>query len=459
MAPMRRAALTLAALLGPLAAGASSPESVPLSPEAAVAAGAVLASDDLGGGGWYNPAALGAVKRNSIQVGASAYAETATFINDMASVTLPWGTTSGDVRSLRYASVPSVLSYSFKLKEGLGLSIGVWTPYHDYDGGSTTISSSGPFPSTPTLNATFSETYAFTERRDDTWGGIGIGWQATERLRLGAMLQGAYSTDVWTIDVNAALKTDSTDPLQSGGHIVYSERGDQGLLGLRALFGAQWQVAPEWRLAAAVRTPSYRVVAWGPVNKFLSTSALLPGLPPTESQTGTASSPARGITMVEPTRLYGGARYAEADWTFSAEVDWHPALDGQFGNFREAWNGRLGATWRSGPDLRWGTGVFYDGASGQGSAGAAALKYAGFTAGAVWRPSSVVKVLNGGDAWDLVTGVALRGAYGWGTYRGISLVPVDVLGGAGLDGSAVSFPNVTAHSYEGSISFMTAVVF
>jgi len=449
------------ALLSPLAARAASPEAVPVSPEAAMTAGAVLASDDVGGGGWYNPASLGAVTRSSIQVGASAYAESATIIDDAAVVTLPWGTTSGDIRSLRYSSVPSVLAYSFKLKEGLGLSIGVWTPFHDYEGGTTTITSAGPYPSTPPLNGTFAETYAFTERRDDTWGGVGIGWQATPRLRLGAMLQGAYSTDVWTIDVNTSLKTDSADPLQKGSHVVYSERGDQGALGLRTLFGLQFQATPEWRVAAAVRGPSVRIAAWGPVNKFLSTAALLPDVPPSENQVATETTPERGLVLTEPVRVYGGLRYAEELWTVSFEGDWHPALDGQFGDFKEGWNARTGATWRLNPDLSVGAGLFYDVNSAEASASMSAMRYAGFTGGVTYRPGAVVRVLNGGDEWDLLTSVAVRGAYGWGTYRGISLVPVSPAGVpiSGFDPAAISFPNVPAQVFEGSISFMTAVVF
>jgi hypothetical protein len=453
--------LALLALLGPLAASANSPDAVPVSPEAAMTAHAVLASDDPGGGGWYNPASLGAVTRSSVQVGASAYSESATFIDDAAQVTLPWGTTSGDIRSLRYSSVPSVLAYSFKLREGLGLSIGVWTPYHDYEGGSTTITSSGPYPSTPPLDATFAETYAFTERRDDTWGGIGVGWQATSRLRLGAMLQGAYSTDVWTVDVNTSLKTSSTDPLQSGSHVVYSERGDLGFIGLRTLFGLQFQVVPELRLAAAVRGPSVRVAGWGPVDKFLSTAALLPGVPPGENQVVEQTKPPKGLEIVEPVRVYGGARYAAEGWTVAFDGDWHPALNGQFGDFKEGWSGRLGVTRRVNVDLLVGAGIFHDSATSEGTASMSAMKFSGFTGGVIYRPSAVVKVLSGGNDWDLLTSVAVRGAHGWGTYRGISLVPVNEQGVpiSEFDPAALTFPDMPAEVWEGSISFMTAIVF
>jgi len=197
-------------------------------------------------------------------------------------------------------------------------------------------------------------------------------------------------------------------------------------------------------------------VAWGPVNKFLSTAALLPNAPPTQSQDASESTPARGLSIVEPVRLYGGLRYAMEGWTLAFEGDWHPALDGQFGDFKEGWNARLGVTRRVDADLLWGAGLFHDSASAEASASSSALRYAGFTGGVIYRPSAVVKALHGGNDWDLLTCVAVRGAYGWGTYRGISLVPVSP---AGEFDAGLTFPDAEAEVYEGSISFLTAIVF
>ena len=446
----RRAALALAALLAASAARAASPEAIPVSPEAALTAGAVLASDDVGGGGWYNPASLGAVKRSSIQVGASAYSESATVIHGAAQAALPWGNVSGDIRSLNYSSVPSVFSYSFRLREGLGFSIGIWTTYHDYDGGTKTITSAGPFPGTPALGTSYAQTYAFTERRDDTWYGTAIGWQATRRLRVGAMLQVPYSTDVWSVDLNAALRTDSSDPLQSGSHIVYSERGDRWLVGLRSLVGMQLDVTPRVRVAAAVRGPTLRLWAGGPLNKFLASATLMPGYPPSQSDSATSSKAGSGVSSVEPVRVYGGVRYAGDGWTAMAEGDWHPGLDGQFGNFKEAWNARAGGTWLLNPNLMIGAGLFHDSGSSESTASRSALQYAGFTTGVIYRSKAVLKALGGSDAWDLLACTAVRGAYGWGSYRGVYLVPFD---------STVAFPKANADVLEGSISFLTAIMF
>jgi hypothetical protein len=311
------------------------------------------------------------------------------------------------------------------------------------------------------VNGSFTETYAYTQRRDDTWAGAAVGWQATPRLRLGAMLQGAYVTDVWTIDLNSSLQTDSADPLQQGGHVIYSERGDQAYLALRTLLGVQWQASEEVRLAAAVRGPSVRVVAWGPLSKFLSSAVLLPGVPPGQSHQAIEERPSGGLKVVEPVRVYGGLRWARDGWSVALEGDWQPALEGLLASFNEAWNARLGVIWRVDQDLRIGAGIFHDAASASASAGASAMTYTGLTGGVIYRPAAVVKVLSGGNDWDLLTAVAVRGAYGEGTYRGIAITPVDPSGAAvtQFDAQSLTFPDSPARVLEGSISFLTAIIF
>jgi hypothetical protein len=273
------------------------------------------------------------------------------------------------------------------------------------------------------------------------------------------MLQGSYSTDVWTVDLNAVLKNSDPNPAYAqytGAHVVYTERGDQMVLGIRPMFGLQWDATERLRFAAALRGPYYRLGGWGPVDKYLSYGTIMPppsaGAPAVSRQGLTASetTPDRGISQVEPIRIYGGLRWADGPWAVSGDVDWHPALDGEFGQFREGWNGRVGVTKLHTPDLKIGFGLFVDSANEVGNATRSNMRYAGFTAGAIYRAKAVVKAQKGANDWDLLGGVAVRGAYGWGTYRGIYLAPYE---------PSVSFPDVPAEVFEGSISFFTAIIF
>ncbi len=452
--------LAVLALCWPLAALAANPGSTPVSPEAALAAGAVLASDDPGGGGWYNPAALAAVTRDSVQVGASAYAINALHVEGAVVTTLPWETMAGSLSSVRYTSVPSVVSYTFKLGEGLGASLGVWTPLHDYAGGAVAGTSSGAYPGAPGVTGTYSEIYSFSRTRDDTWAGAGLGWQARPGLRIGLMLQGAYSTRLGALDLNAAIKTDSADPLEQGSHVDVSERIDLSYLGVRAMGGLQWDVTPALRLALAVRSPGVRVISWGEATRVISAAVLLPGLPPTEYQVTEELPQDTGVSVVEPVRLYAGLRWQRERFTLAAEFDWHPALDRWLTGLTEAWNVRTGGTWRLTPDLLVGAGLFLDASAAASGQTALAVDYYGLAGGVVYRPRAVVKALGGADTWDLLTGLAVRGAYGRGTFTGVTFVPVEAAERAATDPTSVlATHEAPARSFEGSLSLFTSISF
>jgi hypothetical protein len=453
-------AVALAALLQAPRTPASNPDSTPVSPEAALTANTVLASDDPGGGGWYNPASLAAVTRSSVQVGASAYAITSMSVAGAIETTLPWGSLSGTMSSVRYASVPSVVSYTFRLREGLGASLGVWTPFHDYAGGSTSGASSGPYPGAPGVTGSYTELYSFSRTRDDTWAGAALGWQASPRVRLGLMLQGSYSTRLGAVDFNASLKTDSADPLEGGSHLDLSERVDLSYLGLRALGGLQVDVTPEVRLALAVRSPAVRVLTWGSATRVVSAAVLLPGVPPTEYQITQELPRGTEPAVVEPVRLYAGLRWARGRWTLAAEADWHPALDRWLTGQGAAWNGRAGGTCQLSPDLTAGIGLFRDTSAMATGQTATTFDYYGLAGGVVYRPRAVVAALGGSGSWDMLTGLAVRGAYGTGSFTGARFSPVDPAGRA-LPAAAMSLTpqEAPAEALEGSLSLFTSIVF
>jgi hypothetical protein len=70
----------------------------------------------------------------------------------------------------------------------------------------------------------------------------------------------------------------------------------------------------------------------------------------------------------------------------------------------------------------------------------------------------MVKALKDGGNWDLLTCIAVRGSYGWGTYRGIAVTQASGLA-APEAGGIISFPDQRAEVYEGSIAFFTAIIF
>jgi hypothetical protein len=449
------------ALLAPAAARGFNPETTPMSAEAALTAGAVLAGDDPHGGGWYNPASLGGIERSSVQLGASAYSVSSTAVERALVTVLPWATVESTARDTHYVSVPSVLSLSYRVRAGLGVAVGVWTPYHNNYAAGLGVRSSGPYPGHPELQASFEETYSTSSRWDDTWAGAAVGWQAHPRLRIGASLQGAYSSSTSTVDLDTGLRTTASDPLQQGAHINTSIRSDQSVLAARALLGLQWDATAALRLALALRTPVVRVAAWGQGARVTSVAVLLPDESPLQAQLLEPLAPPSGLSVIDPGRICGGAAWTDGRWSVRVEGEWGPSLERVRASEKASWNVRAGALYRVDRDLSVGAGLFRDGARTRAADGTLALDTYGLGGGVDFRPSKVVAALGGGDSWDMTTGFAVRAAYGVGKGPGMT---VDLFG----DSSVIpifpgqqeqGFQEVPARSLEGSIHFFTALSF
>jgi hypothetical protein len=200
--------------------------------------------------------------------------------------------------------------------------------------------------------------------------------------------------------------------------------------------------------------------SWGNSSRVVSAAALLPGVPPTEVQVTETFPPPRGPKAVEPLRLCGGLRYAGARWTASVEADWSPALAQEQFGYVQAVNVRVGATWRLSTDLLVGAGLFRDTTATAPGQGVANLDYSGVAGGLVFRPTAVIKALGGLDTWDMLTGLAVRGAYGTGDVAGYQVTYFDAAGWAVTDPSATVTPHAApARSFEGSFSLFTTIAF
>jgi long-subunit fatty acid transport protein len=461
---LRSRLLLALALVAPSVARATNPETTPMSAEAALTGGALLAGDDPGGGGWYNPASLAGIRRSSLQLGASAYSVARTEISGALVTVLPWGNLVADAHDTHFVSVPSVLSLSYKVRDGLGVAVGVWTPYHNAYMATITGRSSGayPPPSGAGLTASYEQNYGLSYQWDDTWAGAAIGWQALPWLRVGGSLQGAYSSSSQVLNLDTGIETSSTDPLEQGAHLNVNLRDDQSYLASRALVGLQADVTDELRLALVLRSPVVRIVGWGSTTRVTSVAALLPGYGAQQGQLLEATRPSTGLSVVDVGRVWAGGAWTRGRWSVRVDVDWGPALYRNRRHERASWGARAGTLYSFSPNLQIGAGLFRDGARTLASEGALSLDYYGIAGGIDFRPAKVLAALGGGETWDLTTGIAVRGAWGVGKGPGMTIVPFDF-------GSSVvpifpgkqeqAFQEVPAHGLEGSIHFFTALGF
>jgi hypothetical protein len=204
------------------------------------------------------------------------------------------------------------------------------------------------------------------------------------------------------------------------------------------------------------------VTSWGTTTRVTSVAALLPGYGAQQGQLLEELKPSAGLSVIDVGRVAVGAAWTRGAWSVRLDGDWGPALRRARRHEQASWDARLGALYRWSPDLLVGAGIFRDGSRTRASEGALSLDYYGIAGGIDYRPAKVVEALGGGKSWDLTTGIAVRGARGFGKGPGMTIVPFDfasstvpIFPGKQDQG----FQEVRATALEGSIHFFTALGF
>lgn len=453
--------LRAAALLGVLTSPASlaaNPESTLLSPDGALA-GAVLASDDDGGGGWYNPASLGGLTRSSLRLGISAYGGSLLDAQRVIVTTTPWSTRAQGLSAFRFNSVPSVLGLTWKLRDGLGLSLGVWTPFHDSLSAGLDTTDSGPLPATPGVTGTLQQRYDWAESADDTWGAVSLGWRVHPTLRLGASLQGAYSTGERWIELNTTVRPDSG----ADGTLLHVRVHDKmRVLAVRATVGAQWLPTPHLRFALVLRTPSLQLFRSLEHVRIIFAGSQLPGV--TAQGGGFIETTPRtsSLSLIDPPRVLAGAQLDLGAVSLRLDGEWSPGASAEGQTLRPGLRARLGALYTWSPDLTLGLGASYDASRLVAAEGNLAVDTVSLTGGVTRRSNEVVQALGGGDRWDLLSTLAVGATFGFGRAPGVIVVPLaldesvlPVL----LDTSSQRFEEVPARVVDLSLHFMSTLKF
>lgn len=440
---------------------AVSPESSLLSKEGALG-GAVLAADDEGGGGWYNPASLGGVTRNSLQLGISAYSVAWVDTSRSLVTTTPWDTQEQGAHTFRYSSLPSVLGLTWRLKPGLGVSVGLWTPYHDSFATSLDTAGAGPLPQDPSLTARLTQRYDWTQSADDTWAAAAAGWQVHPRLRLGASLQGVYSSADRSIEVNTLLETDSMQATERGAHLHVRVREKSDTIALRGVLGAQWMPTSALRLALAVRTPRVQVFKHRDRVQVILVSALLPGFGVQEGGFVAVEPKADQLAVIDPTRVLAGGQLELGHLSLRLDGEWSPGFAIAGGDLKTSVRVRAGALYQWNENLTVGLGGSFDSARTSAAQGTLALDTIGLSGGVTRRSADVIRALGGGAEWDLLNTIAVAGVMGFGKAPGMVIYPLS------LDQSVLPvlpgkvdqpFVEVPARTFDVSVHFMTTLEF
>jgi hypothetical protein len=448
------------AALPPASALGSNQDGILLSPEAALTGGAVLAGDDHESGGWYNPAGLGTLPRDILQLGASAYGVTSRQVTGGVQTILPWTSHDTAVESARFYSVPSTVAYGHRFREGLAAGFGLYTPQRTSAASRTSFTSTGAAPGVP-VPVTYQQLYSGSSVLDDTWGAVAVGWRALPRLSVGLALQGLYRTHVEVIDLSISYASPEVAPYEQGVFVDLSIRDDQTMLGARAVGGVQWDATDRFRLALVARSPLVRAYAFGGADRIVSYSEYEAGQAPVFGRYVDVLEPESRPTIVEPGRLSLGAARRGNRSSLRAEIDWQPALERAGRSQRATWNLRAGGTMRLGGNAVAGIGLFTDHARGRAVEGFGEVDLYGLAAGLEYRPAHVVRAIGGTGTWDLLVTLTARGAWGKGKAPAMRLdfeggdFVVPILPGA----QDQPFLEAPARVFEGSVNIFTAIAF
>ncbi len=228
-------------------ASASSPEELPLSNEAAIMGGAVMASGLSAGSFWYNPALLGRIRHSETEASAEVYGARLTRAARGAELTLPDGSsTVHALRSDEIVTVPTTFAGAFALTPSLTLGFGLFTPASS----DFTVKADAQRGDEAGGDTTFQLRHRRASQR--LYGGLGLGWNASDRFQLGASIFALYDQSRSEQRLFVARSQGAAER-----SALFDEDTTVGTIALATTLGVRGRLHPLVHAAATVRTPNF----------------------------------------------------------------------------------------------------------------------------------------------------------------------------------------------------------
>jgi hypothetical protein len=404
-------------------ASAQSRDQFFFSDDASMTAGAVTATSDDSGSIYYNPAGLSLNRRSTADLSASTFGLRIRPVDGAMATNFPNGRSSLKLDSFDIISAPHAIAFTRQLGEDSSLGLALYIVDFDVRTGNATAAD-GLDPATGErlrqhVDIDFHSTkYVF---------GPALGWQLAPGVRFGFGVYGTYAKRV----ASGRLFFDGTSPAQPDGSVPVSfltanNRAELSFLGVRGMAGVQWDMAPEWRLGVAARTPELQLTAGG---SSLATTAFADGSPGATARpffNVTELQPDSSVGLTMPPQLVASVARNLGEKSFvSAEVDLQtPLRVVSLGVDRDTTiNARIGGIARVSERVSLGAGFFTDRATRSvltPTIGDDRVDYYGITIGGQLR-TLLPLADRAGEPLVLTTTVSLRAAVGVGEARAYDL--------------------------------------
>jgi len=352
MVPAMRTSLMWSAFLGCMLLGANAragnDDELFVGNRAAMTGGAVSATVMDSSAIWYNPAGLGAVERDQIDVSATAY----TFrIHSVARFLSTAGGDSKDGAVTEFVTIPTQIAYVRRLAPRCSLGLGYFVPH-----ASSFVLREGLEVGSAEDGSQWQVAATVADVQHTAAAAIGLALSSA--VRVGFSLIGGYAASTQALSLFGVVHQNGA----TSGFVGLTEFGTASRLSLESGLGLQIDLTREITLGVAGRTPRIQLYQKSDVSMSEGTASL-------GGQMGVlgaaASEPAVQHTGLEVSRA-GRAGVAvayryEEGWV-SGEVDIQPGLHREAVevNRKAVVNARLGIYHAIVPTVAIGAGLFTD---------------------------------------------------------------------------------------------------
>jgi opacity protein-like surface antigen len=343
--------LIVAFLASPRFARAGNDDELFVGNEAAMVGGAISATVKDSSSTWYNPAGLGAVERDQVDISATVYTLRLYRVPNFISATTG---ESDDGAVTEFVVAPSQIAYVRRLKAGLSLGLGYFMPRSENYVLRESL--------TAGRSAERSQWQIAASVAEAQHAGVAaLGYAVSDRIRIGASLIGGYAASTQSASLFGSVQQDRQPAAATSTTVI----GTNSRVTLQLGLGMQLDLTESLVLGISLRGPELLLndSADSSTNAIV-TSRRDPTMPVLVTSAGQLTG-AHGIDLTKAGRAGLALAYRfERGWV-SAEVDIQPNLRREAIGVerRTLVNGRVGLYYAVLPTIALGVGLFSDRAS------------------------------------------------------------------------------------------------